>query len=88
MSKKEIGERVRAIREDHNMTLEELGNKVGKSKQWLSELERGNIRLSYGMSILISRVFNNTPDVFLPIKSKKISRNYPLNVRKTANPSY
>lgn len=55
------------------MTLEELGKKIGKSKQYLSELERGNIRLTYDMAVKIASIFNGTPDIFLPKKSKKLS---------------
>lgn len=63
--------RLREVRESLNMTLEEVGSKVGKSKQWMSELERGNIDLKYDMAIKLSTVYGGTPDIFLPIKSKR-----------------
>lgn len=56
---------MRDIRLQNGMTLEELGDRLGKSKQYMSELERGNIRLTYEMAVAIARVFGTTPDDFL-----------------------
>ena len=61
-----MGQRVRDIRKKHGMTLAELGEHIGRSKQWLSELERGNIRLTYDMAVKIAQVFGKTPDIFCP----------------------
>lgn len=59
-----------AICEKNNMTLTELGEKIGKSKQYMSELARGNIRLTYEMAVEIALVFQTTPDeIFLKQKS-------------------
>lgn len=71
----EVGNKLREIRENTGLTLEQLGEKIGKSKQWLSELERGNIRLTYEWAVKISRVYAKTPDCFLLDKSKNISQN-------------
>ncbi len=61
--------RLRQIRQEHGMTLEQLGARVGRSKQYMSELERGNIRLSYEMAVEIAMAFGTTPDrLFLPAK--------------------
>ena len=62
-----MGQRVRKVRQENKMTLVELGSRVGKSKQWLSELERGNIKLTYDMAVKIAKVFGKTPDIFLSI---------------------
>lgn len=68
-----LGQRVRDIRIKHEMTLEDLGERLGKSKQYMSELERGNIRLTYEMAVAIAQVFKTTPDDFLlPRKSKNM----------------
>lgn len=40
-SMKNIGKRIRNYREERGMTLEDLANKLGKSKGYLSKLERG-----------------------------------------------
>ena len=53
---------LRQICKNYGMTLTELGKRLGKSKQYMSELARGNIRLSYGMAVDIAMVFNTTPD--------------------------
>jgi transcriptional regulator with XRE-family HTH domain len=38
---KEVGMQIRKIREEKKMTLEELGNKINKTKSYVSKLERG-----------------------------------------------
>ena len=48
-----IAERVKDARRDAKLTQTELGKRIGKSKQWVSELERGNIKLSFEMAVSI-----------------------------------
>ena len=50
--------RVRDARREANLTQTELGNMIGKSKQWVSEVERGNIKLSFDMAVYISNACN------------------------------
>jgi len=46
--------------------LEQLGDIIGRSKQYMSTLEKGNIRLSYEMAAKIARAMGTTPDeIFL-----------------------
>lgn len=72
-----LGQRVRDIRLKHGMTLEELGERLSKSKQYMSELERGNIRLTYEMAVAIADVFGTTPDDFLlPSGSKNLGHKH------------
>lgn len=67
------GNRIKEICDKNGMTLTELGNKIGKSKQYMSELARGNIRLRYDMAVEIAKVFKTTPDeIFLQTKSNNI----------------
>lgn len=63
-----IAERVKDARRDAKLTQTELGKRIGKSKQWVSELERGNIKLSFEMAVSISNACNKTTE-FLPLKS-------------------
>lgn len=56
--------RVRDARKDAKLTQTELGKRIGKSKQWVSELERGNIKLSFEMAISISNACDKTTDFF------------------------
>lgn len=56
--------RVKDARKDAKLTQTELGKRIGKSKQWVSELERGNIKLSFQMAVSISNACNKTTDFF------------------------
>lgn len=59
-----FGERLKELRIKEHMTQTELGEKVGKSKQWVSELERGHIKLSFEMAVTLSKLFRKTPEFF------------------------
>lgn len=59
-----IAERVKDARRDAKLTQTELGKRIGKSKQWVSELERGNIKLSFEMAVSISNACNVTTEFF------------------------
>lgn len=59
-----IAERVKDARRDAKLTQNELGKRIGKSKQWVSELERGNIKLSFEMAVSISNACNKTTEFF------------------------
>lgn len=62
----DIPRKLRQARLSNNLTLEELGTKVGRSKQYMYALEKGNIRLSYEMAIMIARTLGTTLyEVFL-----------------------
>ena len=58
--------RIKDARQEAHLTQAALGMKIGKSKQWVSELERGNIKLSFEMAISISQACNKTTDFFNP----------------------
>ncbi len=63
---------INICKKKNNMTLTELSSQLGKSTQYMSELARGNIRLTYDMAVKIASVFNTTPDkLFLPCASNK-----------------
>lgn len=64
--------RVRDARKDAKLTQTELGKRIGKSKQWVSELERGNIKLSYEMAVSISNACDKTTDFFVTKVHKKL----------------
>ena len=59
-----IAERVKDARRDAKLTQTELGKRIGKSKQWVSDLERGNIKLSFEMAVSISNACNKTTEFF------------------------
>jgi len=60
---------LRRERLKHNLTQTEIGEKIGKSKQWVSEFERGNIRLNIDLAVKLAKVLGLTADIFLPRKS-------------------
>ncbi|MCL6548973.1 MAG: helix-turn-helix domain-containing protein [Alicyclobacillus sp.] len=61
-----LGQCIRRLREQKGLTLAEVGARIGRTKQWMSELERGNIKLTYETAVAIARVFETTPDnIFL-----------------------
>lgn len=59
-----MAKKVKDARIDAKLTQTQLGKKIGKSKQWVSELERGNIRLSFEMAVNISNACNKSIDFF------------------------
>lgn len=59
-----IAKKVKDARSEAELTQTELGKLIGKSKQWVSEIERGNIRLSYEMAVVIADACNKPTDFF------------------------
>lgn len=59
-----VAQRVKDARLDAHLTQADLGKIIGKSKQWISELERGNIRLSYEMAVAVADACDKTTDFF------------------------
>ncbi|WP_155474800.1 helix-turn-helix transcriptional regulator [Heliobacterium mobile] len=65
-------EKLRTIRENSSLTIVDMAKRLGISKQYYSQLERGERRLSYDMAVDIAMVFNMTPDdIFLPVEYAK-----------------
>lgn len=64
--------RIRAVCKEKKIPLKVLGDKVGKSKQYINELCNGNIKLSYDMAVKIADALNSTTDeIFLSEKYTK-----------------
>ncbi len=53
--------KLKQARLSHNLTLEQLGAMVSRSKQYTYALEKGNIRLSYEMAVNIVTALVTTP---------------------------
>lgn len=65
--------RMRELRKQRGLSLEALGNLLGKSKQTMSGIERGKIGLDYDMAVQIAQILGGTPDeIFLPDRSNLI----------------
>lgn len=60
-----VANKLKEARIEAQLTQMELGKKIGKSKQWVSELERGNIKLSFEMAIQISKLLKKSLDFFI-----------------------
>jgi len=59
-----IGKRMRIIREMKGLTIEQVGKKLGCSKQYVSVIESTN-RLSVGTLLAVCRILGTTPNVLL-----------------------
>lgn len=68
-----VGNVLRRERLKQRMTQTDIAGKIGKSKQWVSEFERGNIRLNIDVAVELAKVLGLTADIFLPRKSKNIA---------------
>lgn len=68
--------KLRALRKQRGISLRKLGSLLGsKSKQYMSELELGNIKLSYDMAKDIADALGLKPDdIFLPDVSNDIGQ--------------
>lgn len=59
------GDRIKKIRKDLRLTLEEFGEKVGVTKQTISRIENGINNLTDQMAKSICREFNVNPDYLI-----------------------
>lgn len=59
-----IGRRVKMARTGAELSLKGLGDLVGKSKQNLSNIERGDCTLSYALAVKIAKACNVSADFF------------------------
>ncbi|MDR2648852.1 MAG: helix-turn-helix domain-containing protein [Clostridiales bacterium] len=53
---------LKPIREAHNLTQKELGDKVGASHKTISNIERGRRKPSYDLLVALARELNCTVD--------------------------
>ncbi|BBB90635.1 MAG TPA: helix-turn-helix transcriptional regulator [Methylomusa anaerophila] len=76
-----MGQRVREVRKEYKITLRELGERIGKSKQWLSELERGILGLRMKWRLKLQRFLERHRIYFYPFSPIKL-------VKRTSNLVY
>ena len=62
MNKILIGSRIRTAREENNLTQEELAEKVGMSKNAISNIENGCVEAQFKNIILITKALNISID--------------------------
>jgi putative transcriptional regulator len=70
------GKGIKTLCEENEITMSELAEKLGKSKQYISALVTGTIRLRYDMAVKIAQIFDMKPDdIFLKTESIKGGQN-------------
>jgi putative transcriptional regulator len=59
-------EKLKKIREKHNLTNQQVAEKIGISKEYYWMIENGKRKLSYDLAVKIANVFDKRPDdIFL-----------------------
>jgi len=66
MDYKSIGEQVRKLRRNQNLTIEQLAEKVGVSVSFIGHIERGSRKASIETFVKISHALGVSTDMFLP----------------------
>jgi len=80
LTQKQLGLKIKELREKHELSQEKLSNLVGISRAALSELERGNRSLDALELAKIAKIFGLSTDEIL--KNKETKRRYVVNVNK------
>jgi putative transcriptional regulator len=62
-------DKLKKIREQHNMSLQKVADLIGVTKPYYWQIENGKRRLTYDLAVKISSVFNLTPDDIFLIES-------------------
>lgn len=65
-----LGERIRELRSAYKMSQVQLADKLGVSKQSISNWENGNIMPSIEMLLKIAELFSVTTDYLLGLESR------------------
>lgn len=66
-----LGNKLKTLRIQRQMTLKDVACRVGVSKSIVSAYENGSRRPSYEMLIKVARLFNVTTDYLLGLEQKK-----------------
>lgn len=70
---KEIGRKIREVRKKKKITLDELGEKIGKTQGYLSKLENGKTPISLKNMEIIANALDVDIAEFIPQKEKVIN---------------
>lgn len=61
-----IHDNLKKLREEHNLTLEEVGKRVGTTKQTIKRYESGEISaIPYDRIVLLAKCYNVTPSFIM-----------------------
>ena len=81
MTHKEIGERIKKLRKNHNLTREELAEKAEISSKFLYEIEMGRKGLSVDTLLKIARTLSCSCDYILTGENyEKVQKNRTVKV--------
>ncbi|MBM0064972.1 helix-turn-helix transcriptional regulator [Bacillus gibsonii] len=70
-------ERLKEVRLNNRMTLQEMADQLGVSKPYYWQIENGERRLYYDLAVSIAAIFNMKPDdIFLP---KELTSSYQIS---------
>lgn len=58
MIQKNVGKKIKQLRESHKMTLEQLGDRLGVTKGYIHHMENGNRKISLDFLQSIADIFN------------------------------
>lgn len=64
--RRDVGKKVRELRQDRRWTQTELAQRLGLSQNWISEIEQGKGSLTAEQLLFLLRLFNVPIDRFLP----------------------
>lgn len=81
LSKKEIGERLRAVREERRITQVELAKTLGTHQASLSQIERGIRGMTLQQVVRLARALHVAPDRILGVDKGNGSQATPRNER-------
>lgn len=65
LNKKEIGKRIARVRDEFNLTQEELSERLGYSKNHLSGIECGKFNVTTAFLFKLCNELGKTPDYYL-----------------------
>ena len=80
-----IGEKIIELRKKDNLTQEKLAEKIGVSRQTLSNWENNNIQPSIDMLIRLSNYFSVSTDYMLGLEERKFIEINGLTERQLAH---
>ena len=80
-----IGKTIREMRTDRNMSLETLGNKIGKSKKTVQRYETAESRISMDVLDDIAKALNVIPDALILCATGKFNDYVERNVKPIQN---
>lgn len=77
----DIGKRLKALREEQNLTQEDVGNKIGVTKATVNRYETGEIDIKRTIAIKLGNLFNVSPAYIMgwtDVPSQELNKHSPF----------